>query len=406
MDYQTYTLANGIRIIHKQVPSIVGHCGMIINTGSRDEAENEHGMAHFIEHALFKGTTKRNAYNIISRLEDVGGEMNAYTTKEETCIYATFLKKDYSRAFELLSDLVFHSTFPEKELKKEKEVIIDEINSYKDDPAELIFDDFEELIFKNQPIGRNILGNSKNLHKFKSADIIKFIKNNYHTDEMVFASIDDIPFEKIKKLCIKYLSEIPANLRKNHRIKFNGYQPVTKIVEKNTFQCHCMIGNLAYEVKDDRRVALNLLCNILGGPGLNSRLGLALREHNGIAYNIEASYSPYSDTGVLNVYFGTDKGNIEKSIDLAHKEFKKLKTQKLGTLQLSKAKKQMTGQLAIASESNENVMLNMARSYMIFNKVDSLEEINKKVDAITSTQLLDIANEILDENKLSTLIFK
>ena len=277
MDYESYTLENGIRIIHLQSKSAVGHCGLIINAGSRDEEDHEHGMAHFIEHAIFKGTKKRKAYHILSRLDDVGGEINAYTTKEETTIHTSFLKNDYERAMELISDITFNSVFPGKEITREKEVIIEEINSYKDDPAELIFDEFEELIFKNQPLGNNILGSPKDLRRFTKKDIESFISKNYHTDEMVFCSVGDISFTKLKKLANKYFGQIEPNLRTNQRTRIDSYITETKSIKKNTLQTHCIIGNISYNAYDKINVGMILLDNILGGPGLNSRLSLWLR---------------------------------------------------------------------------------------------------------------------------------
>jgi len=406
MKYESFTLSNGIRLIHKFTPSVVAHCGLIINAGSRDEGKHEHGMAHFIDHVFFKGTKKRKAYHILSRLEDVGGQINAYTAKEETCIYSSFINNYYNRSIELISDIIFNSTFPNKELNIEKEVILDEINSYKDIPGELIYDNFEELIFQNETIGRNILGNPENIKHFTKKDIELFIKNNYFTDEMVFCSVGKIKFSKLKKLFEKYFGAIPSSFRKNKRIKFENYRPDQKIFHKNTFQAHCIIGNIAYDIKDNRRIGLALLNNILGGPGLNSRLNLSLREKKGYVYNVESTYSPYSDTGVLSIYFGTEKGNLEKSIHLVHKEFIRLKISKLGSLQLKKFKRQLTGQLAISAESNENLMLAMAKSYLIFNRIDSLKKVSKKIEALTAEQIMDIANEVLNSDKLSTLIYK
>jgi predicted Zn-dependent peptidase len=330
MIFETHTLSNGIRLIHRPVNANVAHCGIILNTGSRDEQEDEWGIAHFIEHVVFKGTTKRKAYHILSRMEDVGGELNAYTTKEETCIYTTFLDKDYKRALELISDITFNSVFPEKELEKEKEVILDEINSYKDSPSELIFDDFEELLFKKDPIGRNILGTPKHIKAFKRDDILKFISNNYHTDQMVISSVGNIPFKKLVKMVEKYFGEIPENIRTEKRQKPNFYKPRTQTLIKNTYQRHCVLGNVAYDLNDDKRIPLSLLTNILGGPGMNSRLNLSLREKHGLAYNIESNYTPYVDTGVFSIYFGTDKGYLDKCLSLIDKELNLLCTKKLG----------------------------------------------------------------------------
>jgi predicted Zn-dependent peptidase len=406
MEYYAKTLDNGIRIIHKPVKSLVGHCAIMINAGSRDEKENEHGIAHFIEHVIFKGTQKRKAYHILSRLDDVGGELNAYTTKEETCIYASFLIEDFERAVELLHDITFNSVFPEKEIEKEKEVIIDEINSYKDTPSELIFDEFEELVFGDNPMGRNILGTPELLKSFTKNDIINFIQNNYHTDQIVFCSVGNIPIKKIDKIANRYFDKIPENRRKTTRSEISDYKPSIKTLDKNTYQSHVMVGNIAYPFQHKDRLGLSLLNNLLGGPGMNSRLNLSLREKNGIAYNIESVYTPYDKTGIFSIYFGTDEENIERSLNIIHKELKKLRTKPLGILQLSKAIRQLKGQLAISSDNHENLMLALGKSYMLFNKVDSLEAAYKKIDKITSGDLQRIANEIFDENSLSLLIYK
>lgn len=406
MKYENYTLENGIRIIHLHSKSAVGHCGLIINAGSRDEEEHEHGMAHFIEHAIFKGTKNRKAYHILSRLEDVGGEINAYTSKEETTIHTSFLKDDYERAIEIISDVIFNSTFPTKEITREKEVIIEEINSYKDDPAELIFDEFEELIFKNQPLGKNILGNPKDLRRFTKKDIESFISKNYNTNEMVFCSVGDISFAKIKKLANKYFGQIEPNPRINPRDRTNNYIPETKIVKKKTHQTHCIIGNKAYNAHDNKKVAMVLLDNMLGGPGLNSRLSLLLREKHGYAYHVESNYSAYSDTGIFSVYFGTDKENYEKCVKLIKKEFELLRTKKLGIVQLKKAKRQLFGQIAIGSENNASLVLAMGKSFMLFNKVDDLEKVKEKIEAVTVEDIQEIANEVLDIDKMSMLVYQ
>lgn len=406
MDFDIHTLQNGIRIIHKRTNSPVAHCSIMINAGTRDELDHEHGIAHFIEHVVFKGTKKRRAYHIMSRLEDVGGELNAYTTKEETVIHATFLKDDFDRAVELIADITFHSTFPEKEIKKEKEVVLDEINSYKDNPSELIFDDFEELIYDGHPFGLNILGTKKDIKRFTRSDIHRFIERTYNTDQIVFCSIGNISFNRVQKLAERHLGWVSPNRRKIQRDSFTNYIPQTKVVKKSTFQTHCIIGNIAYDLQEPKRIGMHLLNNILGGPGLNSRLNLALREKHGYAYNIESMYNPYSDTGLFCIYFGTDKDNLEKSISLVNKELEKVMTQKLGVLQLYKAKRQLMGQLAIASDSDENLMLSVAKSYMVYNTADSLEIIYSQIENLSSTDLLEIANEILSPQKLSTLIYK
>jgi predicted Zn-dependent peptidase len=406
MDYQTHILSNGIRLIHKQVDSPVAHCGIIISTGSRDERPEEHGIVHFIEHLLFKGTKKRKSFNILSRMEDVGGEINAYTTKEDTCIYSTFFCNFYPRALELISDIVFNSDFPEREVEKEKVVIIDEINSYKDTPSERIFDEFEELVFRNSPIGRNILGDKEKLKSFTREDILQFITSSYCTDQMIVSSVGNISFNKLIKYFDRYFGHIPKKDTSRKRINYSGYSPLYREMNYNTHQSHCIIGNVAYNIKNDRRLALNLLNNLLGGPGLNSRLSMSLREKKGFVYNIDSSYTPYSDTGIISIYFGTDKKDLNISLKAVLQELKRLKTKPLTNSQLTKAKRQIFGQIAISLENNENLMLSIGKSYLIFNKVDSLEEISSKFNSITSKDLLEVANDIFNKEKLSYLVYK
>lgn len=405
MEYYTHSLPNGIRLIHHPVKSAVAHCGLIVHAGSRDEEPREHGMAHFIEHLLFKGTLRRKAYHILSRLDDAGGELNAYTTKEETCMYASFLKRDYERAMELISDICFHSTFPEKEMEREKEVIIDEILSYRDNPAELIFDDFEELIFKNQPIGRNILGDPEILRNLSRGDILQFIERNYHTDEMVFSSVGDIPFPRLVRLFEKYFGPVSGRPRKQGRVCGVAYTPENHVIEKNTHQTHCIIGTVAYDVKNAKRIGLYLLNNILGGQGLNSRLNLSLREKNGYAYNVESSYHPYIDTGIVSIYFGTDRKDLEKSLQLTLRELSRLREETLGFIQLRRAKKQMIGQLARGAENHESLMQGLAKSMLVFGKVDPPEEMFRKIESIRAGELREIAGEIFNPERLSKLVY-
>lgn len=406
MKFENHTLQNGIRVVHCRTASHVAYCSMMINTGTRDEFEDEHGIAHFIEHVIFKGTKRRKAYHIMSRLEDVGGELNAYTSKEETVVHATFLKEDFHRAVELLFDIMFHSTFPDKELKKEKEVILDEINSYKDSPSELIFDDFEELVYPNHPFGRNILGTKKHLKKFDKRSIAEFMERNYNTDQMVFCSIGNIPFNRVVRLAERYFGSIAANPRKFNRLPILYSPPAVKEIKKNTYQRHCIVGCRAYDLTHPNRIGLFLLNNILGGPGQNSRLNLALRERSGYAYNVESSYTPFSDTGLFSIYFGTDKANFQNSIELLYDELKLIRTVKLGVQQLGKAKRQLMGQLAIAAENSESLMLNVARNFLFFNTFDGLDDVYSKIEGITALELMEIANEVLVPEKLSTLIYK
>jgi predicted Zn-dependent peptidase len=406
MDLLYNTLDNGIRLIHYHIPGLVAHCGLIINTGSRDETDPEHGMAHFIEHMLFKGTKKRKAYHVLSRLEDVGGELNAYTTKEETAIHASFLKEDYERAIELIADIAFNSAFPEKEIEKEKDVVIEEINSYLDNPSELIFDDFEELIFSDQPIGRNILGTPESVKSFSQEMISNFIAKNYTTNQMVFCSVGNISNEKILKLFRTNFENIASNKQAEKTARSWVYKPASVTKKMDTYQNHCIMGNLAYDLKDNRRMGMFLLNNILGGQGLNSRLNLSLREKHGFAYNVESSYNPYCDTGVFSIYFGTDSQYLNKSIAIAMTELNRLRTSRLGTIQLSKAKNQIKGYLARGYENHESLMLSLGKSLLIFNKIDTIEDLCRKIDAVTASELLETANDIFEPSKLSTLIYK
>lgn len=401
-----YTLRNGIRLVHIRTNGLVSHCGLIINTGSSNEDDREHGIAHFTEHMIFKGTARRKTFQILSCIEDVGGEMNAYTTKDETAVHASFFNEHYGRAMDLIADIVFHSVFPSKEIEKEKEVVMEEINSYRDNPAELIFDDFEEIIFPNQSIGRNILGRPETVKSFSPKMISEFISKNYHTDKMVFCSVGNIEEKKLLKLFERYFSDIPAKLSAGKSVTKSSYKPVSVERKMDTWQCHCIIGNAAYKMKDSRRPGMVLVNNILGGQGLNSRLNMSLREKNGLAYNVESNYNPYCETGVFSIYFGTDIQNLEKSIAITGKELEKLKTTKLGTIQLNKAKNQIKGYLARSYENHENLMLSIGKSLLVFNRIDPIEKIYSRIDNLTSSDLLAIAGDIFDRSKLSTLIYK
>jgi len=406
MDLFFHSLHNGIRLVHQRMPGVVAHCGLVINTGSCDEKNSEQGMAHFIEHMLFKGTRKRKAYHILSRMEDVGGELNAYTTKEETAVHASFMKQDIERAIEIISDIVFNATLPEKEIEKEKDVVMEEINSYLDNPAELIFDDFEELIFAGQPIGHNILGTESTVKHFTQGSLFNFISSNYNTDQMVFCSVGNIPDKTVLRLFTKYFDLSPSNLRDIKSSFPWTYKASSVTKNMDTFQNHCIIGNVAYNLRDERRPGMFLLNSILGGQGLNSRLNLSLREKNGLAYNVESAYSPYCETGAFSIYFGTDNQHLEKSVRVTLSELNKLRTKALGIIQLYRAKNQMKGYLARGYENHENLMLSLGKSLLVFNRVESLEETCRKIDSITSSELLEISNEIFDEGKLSTLIYK
>lgn len=404
--FERWTLANGIRCIHRQMDSPVAHLGFFVNMGSRDELEHEHGLAHFIEHTLFKGTERRKAYHVLSRMEDIGGELNAYTTKEETVIHATFLKDHYERALELINDVVFHATFPEKELEREKSVIIDEINSYLDSPSEMIFDEFEEQVFANDPIGRSILGTEESVQSFSAEAVSDFIKRGYRTSQMVIASVGKVDLKKFKKQIEKYFGIEPLSNGAPLRTAFSSYQPIKKEEKKANYQTHVMMGNVAYHSNHEDRIGLFLLSNLLGGPGMNARLHMSLRERHGYTYNVETNYSTYTDTGMFSIYLGTDEKHLNKCLKLTHKELRLLREKGLGTLQLHKAKQQLLGQVAIAQENNQSLMLGLGKSILLRDDVRTWKEVAERISALDAPSLLRIANEMLDEKDFSYLIYR
>ena len=403
MTYQTHTLSNGLRIIHKPDHSAVTYCGIVVNTGSRDEADNEHGMAHFVEHMLFKGTEKRRSGHIINRLENVGGELNAYTSKEETVVYATVLNEYFERAMELLSDIVLHSTFPQKEIDKEVVIILDEIQSYNDSPSELIYDDFEELIFAGHSIGHNILGLPELLQKFNTEDTLRFTRINYQPNEMVFFVLGNVDFKQLIRWSEKYLNvEQEINERKDRELP-TYYKPTKKDIIKDTHQVHYMLGNRAYNLYHPDRMGMYLLNNILGGPGMNSLLNLSLREKHGLVYNVESSFQPFTDTGLWTVYFGSDVENANRCEQLIYSELQKLRDQKFSENVLKKYKLQLTGQMAISAEQKENLALSLGKSYLRYGKIDNLEVVKQHIEAVTAEKLQEIANEIFDVQQISVL---
>lgn len=406
MEFLFHTLNNGIRLVLKPTKNgQAAHFGLTINAGSRDELDHEQGLAHFIEHSLFKGTKKRKAFHILSRMDSVGAELNAYTTKEETVIYASFLKSHFERAIEVIADIALNSTFPEKEILKEKDVIIDEILSYQDSPSDLIFDDFEELIYKNHPIGRNILGTEESIKTLGRNDMLNFISRRYRTSEMVLSAVGNLDFKKFIKLAEKYFGHLPQTADAEKRIPIKKVNVERKVLDMDTFQAHMLIGGEAYANDHPLRTAAVLMNNYLGGPAMNSRLNMNIRERHGIAYNIESSYHPYSDTGVFSIYLGTDKKLIEKSEKLVRKELKKLREEVLTTTSLHRAKQQFKGQFALAQEGGVNMMLAIGKSLLFRDEVLSTVELMRRIDAITSKDILKVANDILNEDKLSVLVY-
>ena len=405
MDYQVHQMQNGIRVLHKPSPSNISHTCIIINAGSRDEDPSKDGLAHFIEHLLFKQTEKRNTNQILNRLELVGGDLNAYTTKEYTCIHASFLKPHLERSLDLFEDIIFHSVFPEEEMSKEKEVILDEIASYQDQPDEAINDDFEDLLFEGHPLGRNILGTPTSVQSFTKTDIFNFHKANYRTDEIIIGIFGDYDLKTIIRLSEKNFAGIPANLPERKREKIESYSAKNLVFTKPINQSHCVIGNQSYSMHHKHKTAFLLVNNLLGGTGMSSRLNLEIREKYGIAYTIESNYTPMSDTGIFSIYFGTDSEKTEKAIKLVEKELRKLREQKLGPVQLKQAKDKFIGQIALGEENRMGLLISMSKSLLDYGRVDSLEEIFAKINAVTNSQVLEIANDMFHPQKLSSMIF-
>lgn len=405
MTYNIHTLSNGLRIIHAPNQSAVAYCGFAVDTGTRDEADHEQGMAHFVEHLLFKGTKKRHAWHILNRMENVGGDLNAYTNKEETIVYSAFLAEHFPRAVELLADIVFHSTFPQQEIDKEVEVIIDEIQSYEDSPSELIFDDFEELLFPNHPLGRNILGKPDLLHQFKSEDALRFTSRYYRPENVVFFVQGNVDFKRVVRLVERATADVAPSTESYSRRRPDLYVPRSLTLHRDTHQAHVMIGSRGYDAHDEKRTALYLLNNILGGPGMNSRLNVSLRERSGLVYNVEANLTSYTDTGVFCIYFGTEHDHVDRCIRLVKKELKRLCEKPLSTNQLNAAKKQIIGQIGVARDNAESTALGMAKTFLHYNKMDDPQEVFQRIEALTSKELWEVSNEMFAEEQLSTLIY-
>lgn len=468
MKYNTYTLDNGLRIIHLPSDSQVVYCGYQINAGTRNEEPGEEGLAHFCEHVTFKGTERRKAWHILNCLESVGGDLNAYTNKEGTVYYSAILKEHIARAVDLLSDIVFHSVYPQAEIDKEVEVICDEIESYNDSPAELIYDEFENILFKGSPLGHNILGTAEQVRAFKTEDALRFTRKLYRPDNAIFFAYGDIDFKKLVKLIQKALGECPKGRElacstdcksaetpteeriaektpteeriaeetpteeriaeetptgetpteemeagdANHKVqssKFNVQSKVagqTIVMQKNTHQAHVMIGTQAYDVNDDRRMPLYLLNNMLGGPGMNAKLNLALREHNGLVYTVESTMVAYGDTGTWSIYFGCDEHDVKRCLRLVRKELDKFMQKPLSDAQLKAAKKQIKGQIGVACDNRENFALDFGKSFLHYGWEKNVDRLYEQVDEITAAQIQAVAQELFDKDRLTTLIFK
>jgi predicted Zn-dependent peptidase len=406
MEFETLTLPNGLRFVHKRVKSAVAYCGLTINAGTRDELDREHGMAHFLEHVLFKGTKTRSSLKISTLLESRGGDLNAFTTKEETAVHTVALRCDLDRAFDIISDIVFNPTFPPAELEKEKDVVRDEINLYRDSPSEMIFDEFEELLFPASSLGRSILGSAKSLRSFSQKGVRSFVSRCYTTDQMVFSSVGRFGVERVAKLADKYFAHLPCSNAQRKREPIPSYTAFAKVGKKSTHQAHCLLGNRTFGYAHSSRFALYLLANMLGGPSQNSRLSLALRETHGLAYSVEVAATLYSDCGAATIYFGTEKSAIEKCLRVVDAELEKLRSGKLTAAQLNLAKRQLLGQIAIGSESNEHTMLSMGKSLLAYGKIDSSKEVEEHIRAVTAEQLQALACDVFNPKTLSSLIYE
>ena len=448
MKYNTYTLDNGLRIIHLPSDSKVVYCGYQINAGTRNEEPGEEGLAHFCEHVTFKGTERRKAWHILNCLESVGGDLNAYTNKEGTVYYSAILKEHIARAVDLLSDIVFHSVYPQAEIDKEVEVICDEIESYNDSPAELIYDEFENILFKGSPLGHNILGTAEQVRSFKTEDALRFTRKLYRPDNAIFFAYGDIDFKKLVKLIQKALGECPKGRElacsadcksaetpteeriaeetptgetpteemeagdANHKVQSSKFKVQSKVagqtivMQKNTHQAHVMIGTRAYDVNDDRRMPLYLLNNMLGGPGMNAKLNLALREHNGLVYTVESTMVSYGDTGTWSIYFGCDEHDVKRCLRLVRKELDKFMQKPLSDAQLKAAKKQIKGQIGVACDNRENFALDFGKSFLHYGWEKNVDRLYEQVDEITAAQIQAVAQELFDKDRLTTLIFK
>ena len=430
--YNTYTLKNGLRIIHLPSPSQVVYCGYQIAAGTRNESSGEEGIAHFCEHMTFKGTERRNAIQIINALEGVGGELNAFTNKEDTVFYAAISKEHFSQAVDILTDIVFHSQYPQHEIEKEVEVICDEIESYNDSPAELIYDDFENIIFEGHPLGHNILGNAEQLRTYTTEDALRFVRRNYRTNNAIFFAYGDVDFAKICKSvecrtesvecrvenvefataaeisCGAVARSSSAGLlpegRKNSKLYTLNSQLIVR--QLSTHQSHVMLGTRAYDIHHPMRIPLYLLNNILGGPGMNARLNISLRERNGLVYTVESTMVSYSDTGIWCIYFGCDSHDIKRCLKLVRRELDKMMQKPLSASLLRNAKRQLKGQIAIACDNREQFALDFGKSFLHYGWEKDITHLYESIDKVTAEDTQKVANELFATNMLTTLIYK
>ena len=431
--YNTYTFENGLRVIHLPSASQVVYCGYQIAAGTRDELPGEEGLAHFCEHMTFKGTERRHALQVINALEGVGGELNAFTNKEDTVYYAAISKEHFPQAVDLLTDIVFHSTYPQHEIDKEVEVVCDEIESYNDSPAELIYDEFENILFEGHPLGHNILGQAAHIRTYKTEDLLRFVRRCYRPDKAVFFVSGDIDFKRLCKIIRNEELEIrneelgirrsalPLGLSKNYDFTHGGNAPqqgnqhlsslishssLYKTLDRGTHQAHVMLGTKAYRYDDPRRMALYLLNNIIGGPGMNARLNLSLRERRGLVYTVESTMVCYSDTGLWSIYFGCDHHDVDRCLRLVRKELDRMMQKPLSARQLAAAKRQLKGQIAIACDNREQFALDFGKSFLHHGQERDLDALYRRIDAVSAEEIQQTACELFPADRLTTLIIK
>ena len=423
MNYNTHTLANGLRIIHLPSAQPVVYCGYAVGAGTRDEElGREEGMAHFCEHITFKGTERRSSMQILGYLESVGGDLNAFTNKEETVYHAAVLKENIDRAVDLLTDIVFHSTYPQAEIDKEVEVIVDEIESYNDSPAELVYDLFENAVFGGHPLGHNILGTAEKLRRYTTADALRFTRRYYRPENSVFFAYGDVDFRKLVRLleranaadaaALPVASSAESVAAVSLPPQLSAAAPLPPYVAQHiehhmdTHLAHVMVGTRAYDVHDERRIALYLLNNILGGPGMTARLNVSLRERNALVYTVESMAQSYSDTGLWAVYFGCDPKNVKRCLRLIRRELDKVMQRPLSDAQLRAAKRQIHGQIGIACDSRESFALDFAKSYLHYGWKKDVTALCERIDALTAADLQRVAQNLFAEERLTMLVIK
>ena len=405
-EFEVLTLSNGIRVVHKEVTTTkIAHCGIVLDVGSRDESPDQFGIAHFWEHMAFKGTKSRKAHHIINSIDSVGGELNAYTTKEKIYFYTSVLDRFVDKAFDILSDITFHSIFPEKQIERERQIILEEMAMYQDTPEDAIQDDFDDQVFASHPLGHNILGISATIKSFSKEHFFGFLRESIDTSRIIVSFVGNMPFSKVVKLAQKYLGDIPAQTRKPRPSNNLNYLPSHKEVTRPISQANVGLGVTAYTLSDPKRIPFSMITNLLGGPSMNTRLNMTLREKMACVYAIDAHYAAYTDTGLFTVFYGTEKRNLNKSKNAVYRELERIKKEKLGTVQLHKLKEQMMGQLAMAEENYSGLMLAMAKSLLDLDRLQSLDEVFEEIENVTAGELQEVANEVFQKDQISSLTF-